>query len=541
MPTVSLDPLPLGERVPQTVHCVSVSVPSWVDSVKYMEKSPEVWDHLQAGYPRFYIHEYTAWLSEIIEIAYGRVGEKSFTFRSKDSALRTSHYIKKYAPFTDITPVTDPQTRIVNIPVGDELDTTIWVIFFPEDAYAVAKEFWSWSGEITSSRFSEYCLYHMQNRLLEGRNVPAKYDSNTFDVSYSEVLASEAVDVIRRRIASYYHDGKFTTADDVYLYPSGMGAIFNAYRACMSAVSSSDDCQLRSVCFGFPFAHTIRIMKKYGPGVEFLGLGDDASLDQLERMLKIDGERFSCLICEFPSNPLMKSPDIQRIKKLSNDYGFLVIVDDTVGNPFNIDIIEHCDIVVTSLTKLFAGEGDVMAGSLVLNKNSGKYEQLKHFMNTQFEELLWGSDALVLAHHSRDFKERSDKINKNAEKAVKLFLDSPLIANVFYPSITSVESRSHYDAVKTKDGGYGGLISIVFKDKSKAIKFYDTVQFSKGPSLGTNFTLMCPFVLFAHFNELEEVWNKWGVHPDIIRISIGMEEPEYLVNEFARALSVASV
>ena len=79
---------------------------------------------------------------------------------------------------------------------------------------------------------------------------------------------------------------------------------------------------------------------------------------------------------------------------------------------------------------------------------------------------------------------------------------------------------------------------MVFKEREQAVAFYDAIETAKGPSLGTNFTLTSPYVLLAHYQELD--WaEQYGVDRDLIRISVGLEETDELVNVFTRALEVA--
>ena len=68
------------------------------------------------------------------------------------------------------------------------------------------------------------------------------------------------------------------------------------------------------------------------------------------------------LFCEFPGNPLLKTPDLGRIRKLANQYDFAVVVDETIGNFLNVNILPAADIVVSSLTKIFSGDSNVMGG-----------------------------------------------------------------------------------------------------------------------------------------------------------------------------------
>lgn len=96
-------------------------------------------------------------------------------------------------------------------------------------------------------------------------------------------------------------------------------------------------------------------------------------------------------------------------------------------------------------------------------------------------------------------------------------------------------SRGNYDAFRTADGGYGGLLSVVFHDDANAVTFYDAIETAKGPSLGTNFTLTSPYTILAHYTELD--WaRKYGVERGLVRISVGLEEGEQIVRVFKEAL-----
>jgi cystathionine gamma-synthase len=93
-------------------------------------------------------------------------------------------------------------------------------------------------------------------------------------------------------------------------------------------------------------------LQKWGPGCYFYGLGEAESID----------EKILSLFCELPSNPLLKSPNIKRIRRLADQYNFLVVVDETIGNFCNVGVLEWADLVVSSLTKLFSGDSNVMGG-----------------------------------------------------------------------------------------------------------------------------------------------------------------------------------
>ena len=135
-------------------------------------------------------------------------------------------------------------------------------------------------------------------------------------------------------------------------------------------ISASLGVQLKSALFvsRFPYTDTLKVLEKWGPGCHFLGHGLDSSIDELETLLETERAQnpheppILALFTEFPSNPLLRSPDLERLRTLSDKYDFLVIVDDTIGNFVNVETLPFADIVVTSLTKIFSGDSNVMGG-----------------------------------------------------------------------------------------------------------------------------------------------------------------------------------
>ncbi|KAL8698426.1 MAG: hypothetical protein Q9224_001855 [Gallowayella concinna] len=261
--------------------------------------------------------------------------------------------------------------------------------------------------------------------------------------------------------------------DDVYLYPSGMSSIFNVHRAMLS--SRGD---MKSICFGFPYIDTLKILEKWGPGCLFYGNGSAEDLDELEQRCK-QGEKYLALFCEFPGNPLLQCPDLDRVRTLADRFNFAVVVDETIGNFLNIHVMPHADVIVSSLTKVFSGDSNVMGGSLILNPLSRYYHMLKKTMEMEYEDNYWAEDALFMERNSRDFVSRIARINHNAE-AISM-------KDVYYPKYSS--TRHFYDQYRNPTGGYGGLLSVTFRTRPEAIAFYDALETAKGPSLGTNFTL----------------------------------------------------
>jgi cystathionine gamma-synthase len=121
-------------------------------------------------------------------------------------------------------------------------------------------------------------------------------------------------------------------------------------------------------CRSFPYTDTLKILQKWGPGCHFFGHGLDNDIDALETLLEAEVERnpkkkpLLALFTEFPSNPLLRSANLPRLRALADKYDFFIVVDDTIGNYVNVRVLPYADIVVSSLTKVFSGASNVMGG-----------------------------------------------------------------------------------------------------------------------------------------------------------------------------------
>ena len=238
------------------------------------------------------------------------------------------------------------------------------------------------------------------------------------------------------------------------------------------------------------------------------------------------------VFCETPTNPLLTTPDLAGLRKLADEYGFLLVVDDTLAAIINENPLRFADVVVTSLTKYFSGQGDVLAGSARLNPDSVRAAELRVALRAEFEEQLCDADVEVLEKNSRDVRERVTVINNNAEQLVERLRQHPAVERVHYP-----EAGSEIPTVGGKQpSGRGGLLSIVLRDApSRTPIVFDRLQVCKGPNLGTSFTLCCPYTLLAHYTELDEV-ERYGVSRWLLRISVGTEPLEVLWKRFSDAL-----
>ena len=289
-------------------------------------------------------------------------------------------------------------------------------------------------------------------------------------------------------------------------------------------------------CARWPYAETVKCVERSGwAHVIIYGKGTATDLDDLERKLE-NGERIQALFCELPSNPQLMSPDLHRIRRLANTYGFVVACDETLGTFVNVDVLPYVDIAMTSLTKIFSGASNVMGGSVIVNPQSPFYDMIHARLTATWEDTFFPGDISILAANCEDFVERVHNCSRSALAVATLLSKHPSVAKVNYPALVS--TRHLYERYRRQNGGYGYVLSIIFHDPYTAVAFHDALDVCKGTSIGANFTLAVPYAQLAHFRELD-LAEANGIPKHIVRISVGVDDTTKLLNRVENALTLA--
>ncbi|GAB5361782.1 hypothetical protein AAMO2058_000741900 [Amorphochlora amoebiformis] len=507
----------LGEPLPSSPHACSVSMPCWEHIVGYEEGDPEVWDALALGYPRFVVHPYIARLFRACDREMAKYGEACFAFPSERVAKRACDYIRHKNGSQ--TPLRIQQFR----------DTGIYAVIFPSGARDAVLKFWQHFGFVISSRWAEAILREhtceknsdfptVDHRLVRAQTMPTTWGQDDTEYCTKPLECSiKAKTLVKQRLAA---EASNCDPEDVYLYSSGMAAISSSL---LAAQKMNPGC--KSIQLGFPYLDVYKIQTVWGPGSHFISDMNPNWLDQVKNIVQT--EQLSSVVIEFPGNPLLQTPDIMALSAILKENGVPLIVDDTIGSSANFNLIDHVDVVVTSLTKWFCGTGDVMAGSMILNRNSPFYSRFKSITTNEYEDMVYSEDAVALEVSSRTYIERMEKVNETTKPLVKFLREHKLVDKLWYP-----DSLQDPAIIKR---GHSGLFSFVLENTEDSMEFFRNLEVNKGPSLGTNFTLACPYTLLAHYDELE--WAEGlGISRHLIRVSTGLEEPEDLISRFDRAL-----
>lgn len=469
----------------------------------------------------------------------GTKGQTSFLFSSRDAAAVCKEYSTSPKRGDEALSSDDIFIRIF------DLQKRFYAVFLPEGKAKIVMGFWRDAGVGISSRLAEQTLRHVD--LLK---------ESSEDVPPSKLQASPANQHIRERIAGLLERAPVgparrvkVSSSDVYLYPTGMGAIYSVHKTLLSLREGS------TILFGFAFHSTLPILQEFGPCTTFFGFGDSSELDKLETLLSniaIEGKPpVQAVWTEFPANPLLVTPDLTRLRRLADKHRFALIVDETVASFCNVDVLPAADIVVTSLTKSFSGYADVMGASAVLNPSSPLYSELQPLFSTTYqpdEDDLFAGDAEVLLHNSNDYLSRSAILNANAA-CLGDFL-APLASDpnsgvkaVYYPTTSPSSTLRNYKAYlrpPTSDfpsPGYGCLFSLDFESEVDTVAFYDNLNVHHGPHLGAHLTLALPYVkgIYGRANQLN--WAaQYGLRETMIWVSVGLEDGEELLETFKVAV-----
>ncbi|MBU3664389.1 MAG: PLP-dependent transferase [Chthoniobacterales bacterium] len=461
----------LGASIPDSPHAVSVCLPAWADVIGYEEKDPRVISRMRTGYPRFFIHPL---VNEVRCALAPGAGEDVLPFHDREAAAECASLTGGRAAETD----------------------GLWAAFFANGASATALAYWQHAGRIMSSRAAEDWL---ATRKLASP-----------DPALEEVMLS--------RLAGW----SGAPPRCISFHPSGMAAIFAAFRLATARRPGK-----RTVMFGFPYTDTLKILEKFGAGTLFLPRGDKEDLAHLRSAL--ENEEIAGIFCEFPGNPLLNTPDLPAIRDIAAAHGVPVVVDDTIGTFFNVDVLPYADIVATSLTKAVSGEGDVMAGALTVNPRGIFGERPP---DTQSGGI-YMRDLQALEKNSRDFEERMKTANANALELARFLRPHPAVERVWYPGL---DPSPVYAQLAKPGGGFGAVVSFLPRDAAaNSPRIYEQLAVSRGISLGASYTLVCPYVQLAHYHELD--WAaRCGIDPNLLRVAVGTESWDDLRKRFADAL-----
>jgi cystathionine beta-lyase/cystathionine gamma-synthase len=242
---------------------------------------------------------------------------------------------------------------------------------------------------------------------------------------------------------------------------------------------------------------------------------------------------------ETPTNPLMKVVDIARLAGLGRAVGALVVVDNTFATPYlQQPLALGAHLAVHSLTKYLGGHSDVIGGA-VLTDDEALAGRL-HFLQNATGAVPGPMDCFLVLRGTKTLHLRMERHCTNGQRVAEALAEDPRVGRVYYPGLPS--HPQHALAARQMSGGFGGMVSFELADDSlaRAKRFCESTQiFALAESLGGVESLIEHPAIMTHASIPRAVREATGLRDSLLRLSVGVEDGDDLLDDLRRALDAA--
>lgn len=263
-------------------------------------------------------------------------------------------------------------------------------------------------------------------------------------------------------------------------------------------------------------------------GVE-ISVVESCNLESLRSSIR---ENTRLFLFETPTNPHLFIQDIEAIVSICKERKVKTIVDATFGTPVNVQPLKFgVDIVIHSCTKYLAGHNDVLAGVILSRKSIIESVRELHFT---LGGTLDAHSSYLLIRGLKTFPLRIAHQNAVTEEIALFLASQPGVKKVFYPSLPS---HPNSGVAKRQMSGFGGVISFDLGSKKRAKKFVDALSIPYiAASLGGTESLVIPYSIVVPPTIQEVETGKFKIEPGLVRLSVGLEDKEDLLEDISQAL-----
>lgn len=316
------------------------------------------------------------------------------------------------------------------------------------------------------------------------------------------------------------------SGDAGFACSSGMAALQNVF----ALMSQGDHLLVSLDLYGGTYRLIEQVMSRFGVTASYVDTND---IEALEANLRPNTK---AVLIETPTNPLMMITDLARVSEWAKARGLLVIVDNTLLTPFFQRPLEFgADIVIHSATKYLAGHNDVLAG-LIVTKGKELSERMA-FLHNSIGAVLGPQDSWLLMRGMKTLALRMERHQENALRIAEYLLSHPLVTEVFHPALPD---HPGHDIQRRQSSGNTGIFSFRVKDArliEPILRHVKLIAFAE--SLGGVESLMTYPAIQTHADIPEEVRRAVGVDDRLLRLSVGIEHADDLIEDLAQALEHA--
>jgi cysteine-S-conjugate beta-lyase len=315
-------------------------------------------------------------------------------------------------------------------------------------------------------------------------------------------------------------NGKFGFA-----FGSGLAAI----DAVMKLFKPGDEIISTNDLYGGSYRLFTRIFEGFGLKFHFIGMQDAASIEEYIN------ENTKLLWLETPTNPMMNIIDIEASARIAKKHKLLLAVDNTFATPYlQLPLDLGADIVMHSATKYLGGHSDVVLGGLVV-KDDELAKRLKFIQNAS-GAICGPQDSFLVLRGIKTLHLRMQRHCENGEKIARFLRTHPKVGKVYWPGF---EDNPNHEIAKKQMSGFGGMISFstVEETLESAVKLVEKLKvFTLAESLGGVESLAGHPASMTHASIPAEERQKTGVVDSLIRLSVGIEDEEDLIEDLKQAL-----
>lgn len=308
-----------------------------------------------------------------------------------------------------------------------------------------------------------------------------------------------------------------------FAFGSGMAAITSV----MMLFNSGDHIVMTDDVYGGTYRLMTEVLNRLGIDSVFVDTSDPANIE------KAIQDNTKAIYIETPTNPLLKITNLNKASEIAKANNLYLIVDNTFNTPYWQNPIDHgADIVVHSATKYLGGHSDVVAGAVVVN--SEKLAEDLHFIQNSAGGILGPQDSWLLMRGIKTLGVRMEEHEKNTKKIVDFLNQHPKVKKVYYPGLPS--HPGHETAVR-QALGFGGMISFDVGSGELADQVLSKVHyFTLAESLGAVESLISIPAKMTHASIPKARREELGVTDGLIRVSVGLEDADDLVEDLQQAL-----
>lgn len=307
------------------------------------------------------------------------------------------------------------------------------------------------------------------------------------------------------------------------------GSGLAATDAVMKLLAPGDEVISTNDLYGGTYRIFTKIFGVYGLKFHFTGMSDAAAIEPLINA------RTKMIWIETPTNPLLNIIDIEACAALCKKHGLLLVVDNTFASPYlQNPLTLGADIVVHSATKYLGGHSDVVHGAVIMN-DAGLEERLRFIQNAS-GAVPGPHDCWLVLRGIKTLHVRMQRHCENGEKVARFLRNHPKVEKVYW---IGFDDHPNHAVAKKQMRGFGGMISFVLKgdNMEDAMKVLSGTQlFSLAESLGGVESLIGHPASMTHGSIPREERIKNGLADTLIRLSVGIEDADDLIDDLRQAI-----